>query len=92
MAGQNNDELHKLSAADPGRKEQLQKRGRLNWNLHKPNQGPASLAFKNRQYNAFLDKMIYGFNDLRLDFIAMIGEYVGTVLFMMFALGGTKYA
>jgi hypothetical protein len=24
------------------------------------------------------------------DFIAMIGEYVGTVLFMIFALGGTK--
>jgi hypothetical protein len=24
------------------------------------------------------------------DFIAMLGEYVGTVLFMIFALGGTK--
>jgi len=27
---------------------------------------------------------------LTLDFIAMLGEYVGTVLFMIFALGGTK--
>lgn len=24
------------------------------------------------------------------DFIAMVGEFVGTVLFMIFALGGTK--
>lgn len=27
---------------------------------------------------------------LTVDFIAMLGEYVGTVLFMIFALGGTK--
>ena len=27
---------------------------------------------------------------LMTDFIAMLGEYVGTVLFMIFALGGTK--
>jgi hypothetical protein len=27
---------------------------------------------------------------LIVDFIAMLGEYVGTVLFMIFALGGTK--
>jgi hypothetical protein len=27
---------------------------------------------------------------LTIDFIAMLGEYVGTVLFMIFALGGTK--
>jgi hypothetical protein len=27
---------------------------------------------------------------LIIDFIAMLGEYVGTVLFMIFALGGTK--
>lgn len=26
-----------------------------------------------------------------LDFVAMIGEYVGTTLFMIFALGGTKW-
>lgn len=24
-------------------------------------------------------------------FIAMVGEYVGTTLFLLFALGGTKY-
>lgn len=66
-------DMNDITAASLSRREQLRRRGPLNWNLKKPQQGPATLALKNH-------------------FIAMVGEFVGTTLFMIFALGGTNVA
>ncbi len=80
-------DMEQMSSSDPSRRAQLKNRNPINWHVKKPDQGPASLAVKNRKYLTSLTA-----KSLRrsADFIAMIGEYVGTVLFMIFALGGTK--
>lgn len=81
-----------LDTVDPAtRRDHLQKKGPLEWHVKKAPQGPRSLALKNRMspiqiFTAEDDDTLPDYTD----FIAMVGEYVGTVLFMIFALGGTK--
>ena len=41
--------MESLSADDPARKAQLKKKSPLNWHVQSPDQGPASLALKNRE-------------------------------------------
>lgn len=44
-------DLHDLSANHPARRDQLRQRNRFTWNLKKPEQGPAALALKNREFS-----------------------------------------
>jgi hypothetical protein len=72
------------------------RRGPFNWHLRRPEQGPVALAIKNRQCTTGRSSREWHrgkgltFDVFCVDFIAMVGEYVGTVLFLMFAFGGTK--
>jgi hypothetical protein len=43
------DEMSTLPASDPNRKAQLKGRNQTSWHLRKPDQGPATLAVKNRE-------------------------------------------
>ena len=79
--------MSSLPVSDPTRRQQLKKRNPTTWHLKTPEQGPATLAIKNRES---MSSHRAATLTLGTDFIAMLGEYVGTVLFMIFALGGTK--
>lgn len=50
MVGGSSKEMSTLDASDPQRKAQLKRRSAQNWNLKAPDQGPASLAVKNRMF------------------------------------------
>lgn len=53
--------------------------------------GPSRLHKENRK--SFRDEVpIYKSKDFKGHFVAMTGEFVGTFLFLWFALGGTSYA
>lgn len=71
------------------RLNRLKEKGPLKWHTSDPARGSKKLALKNGVSPP--PSLLRSCEEvLTVDFIAMLGEYVGTVLFMIFALGGTK--
>jgi aquaporin related protein len=90
---------HSDGTASRQRRDLLRAKGPLNWANAPAERGPKRLALKNRELDsAAVTVQAWYSGSLHLsatdvsDMIAMIGEYVGTVLFMIFALGGTNVA